>query len=264
MSKNPNRITGTATYEWINIDTMRISPRAQREQKPGKIQNIARNFDPDKLGIPTVSRRDGHHWVTDGGHRVEAMRALGMGGHEVYCKVLHGLTEQQEAELFLGLNEINPVTALDRFQVAVVADREIEVDIDRIVRKQGMHVGGGTGGIKSVSALKTIYVNGGPESLAQTIRIISESYGDLGFKAPIIGGIGLVTQRYGDKLDEAQMIQKLHTARGGLAALINGAGMKREQTGEPTRECHAAAAVDLYNRGKGKKIAKWFAGEAAA
>src|SRR5262249_61491582 len=57
-----------------------------------------------------------------------------------------GLTEAQEAEVFLKLNDTLPVRAFAKFKVSVQAGRDAEADVDRIVRALGLRIARGSGG----------------------------------------------------------------------------------------------------------------------
>lgn len=181
--------------EWVRVSEMRVSPKAQRDHtKPGAlrlIEEIAGDFDPDKLGLMTVSERDGVYWVIDGGHRRAALIRMGYEDQQVQCRTYHGLSEEDEAEMFLSLNNVRVVSAMDKFKVAVVAGRGVEAEIDRVVRAQGLSIGGGKGtSIRSVTAVMKVFESGGAKVLAQTLDIIKESYGMPGFSGKVTEGIG--------------------------------------------------------------------------
>ena len=48
----------------------------QRNLDPDRANRIAENFDPRLLNDPKVSERDGHFYVFDGQHTIEALRIL--------------------------------------------------------------------------------------------------------------------------------------------------------------------------------------------
>lgn len=267
MSKTTNRVERSVHLRWVPIDKMRVSSRAQRDQSKGRIDAIAAGFDIEQIGTPTVNERDGIFWIIDGAHRIGAMKQIGWGDQQVQCWCYDGLTEEEEAETFLKLNDVKPVSAMHRFKVGVVANRDIESDIDRVVRSLGLNVsaGGGVGSIGAVGSLHKAYKKVGPDALAQTLRIIRDAYGDPGFKASVIDGISLVVGKYGDELDEERAIVKLSSANGGLSALTGKAAVIRKSTGEPVTQCTAAAAVEIYNTGRGgQKIPGWWRVEAAS
>jgi hypothetical protein len=243
---------------------MRISPRAQRHHdKPGSLAHtadIADNFDPDRFGTPIVNARDGIFWVIDGGHRYLALIALGWEDQQIQCWVYHGLSEHDEADMFLDLNKVKPVSAMDKFQVAIVAKRETECDIDRIVRAQDLTVGSGVQAIGCVAAISKTYTNGGPSVLGTTMRVIRDAYGLPGFSARTTEGIGLFVANYENTFDEARLIDRLGRKHGGVNGLINRSQQIKDSHGVSGAVGIAAAAVEVYNagRGGGGKLNGWW------
>lgn len=59
--------------------------------------------------------------------------------------------------------------------------------------------------------------------------------------------------------DAARLVDRFGTARGGVAGLLNRAQSIRMKTGNAKAHCVAAAAVEIYNAGRGgKKLASWW------
>lgn len=257
----PKRVpTGQKHLQWVHISEMRVSSRAQREQRQAHIDHIAAEFDPDKFGTPTVNERDGVFWIIDGAHRIKALIQMGYEDQQVQCWTYHSLTEEQEAEKFLSLNDVKPVAGLDRFKVSVVAGRADESDIDRIVRAQGLSIGSGHNGIGSVGALRDVYFKGGARGLSTTIRVIRDSYGKPGFSAKVIKGVGLFVSHYENVYEEDRLVQKLSSKLGGVNGLTGRAEQIRVQQGVPAPQGVAAAVVETYNAGRGgTKIPSWLA-----
>ena len=197
-------------------------------------------------------------------YRIEALK-LWFGSWEnqqVQCWCYEGLTEAQEAELFLTLNDTLTVQAFAKFTVSVQAGRATEADIDRIVRALGLHISStrAGGGIAAVATLRRVYDRGGAAVLARALRIIRDSYGEAGLDGPVIDGISLLCQRYDGQLPEQRAIQRLSAAHGGVTGLLSKAAQLRQTTGSATAQCVAAAAVELINRGCGKnaKLPGWW------
>jgi hypothetical protein len=122
-----------------------------------------------------VSHRGGWYYLIDGQHRIAALK-LWLGsweGQQVQCWCYEGLTEAQEAEVFLTLNDTLAVHAFARFKVSVQVGRGTEGDIDRIVRALGLRISQGRagGGIAAVATLRRVYDRGGAAVLARALRI---------------------------------------------------------------------------------------------
>jgi hypothetical protein len=257
----PKRITRAATLRWVPIAEMRVSPLAQRELRQARVDRIVASFDLEQIGTPTVSHRGEHYYVIDGQHRIEALRQLSWGDQSLQCWTYTGLSEEDEAERFLKLNDTLAVDAYSKFKVSVQAGRGDESDIDRIVRAARLRVtlDKQPGAIRAVGTLKRIYSRSGPATLAQTLRICRDAYGDHGMEAAVLDGIGLLCQRYEGQLDEIRTMEKLAGAHGGVNGLLGKAENMRRQTGNPRGQCVAAAAVEIYNSGKGgRKLPSWW------
>lgn len=254
------RVVRRSEIEWIPLDKLEVSPLAQREIRPAWVSELAASLDLEQIGALTVNERNGRYFIIDGQHRAEAMRLFGFDTEKLQCFTYHGLSEQEEAEMFLKLNNRLKVSSMDEFKIAVQAGRKIEVDIDRIVREAGLHISsGGEGSIRAVGKLGKIYDRSGPLVLATTLAIIRDSYGTRGFTAEVIDGIGLFADRYADQMDQDKLIRALKGTNGTLTALLNRAEILRKQTGALKAHCIAAAATDIYNKiQKGTKLVGWW------
>lgn len=255
------RVERHARLKWVPIEQMAVSPLAQRDINQARVDRIAADLDIEQLGSFTVNLRDSHYYVIDGNHRRMALIQHGWGDQQVQCWTYEALTEEQEAEIFLKLNDVLAVDALARFRVGVVAGREKETDIDRIVKANGLVVSRDKipGAIAAVGTLHRIYDRADGKTLGRTLRIIRDAFGDPGLEAPVIDGIGYLCQRYNVELSDPDAINRLGSLNGGVNGLVGAAEKIRLSTGNPKGQCVAAAAVEVINRGKGgKKLPSWW------
>lgn len=247
----------------VVLGKMKVSPVGQREFKKHWADKILSAFDPDQLETPAVSERDGWFYVIDGQHRIDALkRWLGTGWEEqnLQCWVYVGLTEAQEAELFLQLNNNKPVDAFNKFKVGLQANRKDEVVIAAQVQAVGLHIGiNAEESISCVATLRKVYERSDAETLRRTLKIVRDAYGDPGLRGPVIEGIGLLCQRYNGSLNDAAFIKALGSAHGGVNGLMGKAAQIQQKTRCPQSHAVAAAGVDINNRGKGgKKLPSWW------
>jgi hypothetical protein len=207
-----------------------------------------------------VNHRGDWYYLIDGQHRIAALRQWlsSWQDQQVQCWTYEGLSEAEEAEKFLALNDTLPVRAFAKFKVSVQAGRDTEADVDRIVRVLGLRIARGSG-ISAVATLRRVYTRGGAAVLSRTLRIIRDAYGEAGLDGPVIDGIGLLCQRYNGDLSEQRAIERLSSAHGGVSGLLSRAGQLRQSTGSATAQCVAAAAVEVINRGSGgRKLPGWW------
>lgn len=251
-----------ARLKTVPIPQMKVSPVSQRELRQSRVNWLVANLDLEELGAPTVSYRDGHYWILDGQHRIEALRAFGLGDEKLQCWTYEGLTEEEEAEKFLQLNNVLSVGTFDKFKVGLKAGRQAEVEIDQIVRVNGLRISRDNvpGAISAVATLRKIHGRAGVVTLGRTLRIIRDAYGDFGLQATVLDGIGHVCQRYNGDLDDGYLIERLTHAKGGVTGLLGKAEQIRLATGNPKAQCVAAAAIQIHNagRGSGKKLPAWW------
>lgn len=259
------RAERAARLKWVPISLMKVSPLAQREINSARVDRLAADFDLEQLGTPTVSHRDGHFYIIDGQHRIEALKQIGWGDQQIQCWTYDGLNEEAEAERFLRLNDTLAVDAFAKFRVGVRAGREAECDIDRIVRAQQLVVSRDQipGAIGAVNTLRRIYGRSGPTVLGRTLRLVRDAYGDPGLEAAVLDGLGLMCQRYNGELDDGVAVRKLSDAHGGVNGLLGKAEQLRRQTGNQKSHCVAAAAVEIINAGRGgSKLPSWWRADA--
>lgn len=264
------RVERAARLTWVSLGLTRYPTMAQRDRiNQGRVNGIAANMDLEQLGTPTVNKRGGLFYVLDGMHRIEGYKTwIGEGweNQQLQCWTYDGLSETEEAETFLKLNDTLSVHAFDRFRIGFNADRREEVEIAAIVQTAGLTISQSRaeGTIGAVGALRRVYHREGHAVLARTLGIIRDAYGTPGLESQVIDGIGLLCGRYNGELDTAVAVARLSSVTGGLGGLMNRAYMAKNQTNAHLNQCVAAAAVELINRGKGgKKLPSWWKGEAA-
>jgi hypothetical protein len=255
------KIERTARLRWVALSRIRVSDIAQRELKQYRVDHLIAHFDPEQIGTPVINERAGKFYVIDGQHRLAALREMFDDTHQVQCWTYVGLTEEEEAEKFLQINDVLTVAAMDKYQIGVSAGREVECDIERIVRAAGMVVSHQKqeGAIGAVGTLRRVYLRSGAHVLGRTLRIIDSSWGTAGLEAHVIDGIGLLCGRYNGELEDALIVAKLRNMRGGVKGFMGKAALIRETVKQPLNQCVAAAAVDVMNAGKGgKKLPGWW------
>lgn len=256
-----DRVQRDAELAWIPIPLTRTAPTAQRELKQHRVDKLVADFDLEQLGTPTVNHRGGLYYIIDGQHRIAALKAIGYGDQSVQCWLYQGLTEEQEAEKFLQLNDILAVDAFPKFMVAVTAGRGDETAVNRIVQGCGLRIGNARQPrtVMAVATLLRVYRQGGPDCLKRTLRIAYESFGDAGLDAAVISGVGLLCQRFNGQVDDARAIAQFSGIRNGASGLMQQVAILKQQTGKATTHCVAAAGVDFYNKGqRARRLPSWW------
>lgn len=247
---------------WVDIADLKVSPVAQRELRPGWVAEIVNNFDIKCLDTMHVNcRENGELFIMDGQHRIEALRELGWNDRALQVWYYEGLTEADEAEMFLQLNHIKQVGAFDKFRVGMQAGRDEELEISRIVRDQGLKIALTTRGgnaISAVGTLRKVYREYGGSTLSRALAIVYNSWGSPALTAPVIGGIAMLCYRYGPEVKTDKVIETFREEPGGLGSLLTLTDINRRTLGGTKMECLAAAAVSIINKGQGgRKLPTW-------
>lgn len=256
----PTVNTTGAQLRQVNIKDMVVSEVAQRDLREAWVEGILADWNPEQVGYLDLSLRDGVYWIIDGQHRHAALSRKFPDGALIMARVYTGLTEQGEAELFLKLNDALSVSAMDKFDVSVVAGRAVETGVNRIVQSHNMVVGRNDkpGHLQAVGTLVRIYNDHGPKVLDKTLGVLIPSFGDTNLFAGLLSGMASVLARY-PEIDEERLVSKLSSLRGGMSAVRTRSEVLHKQTSRPKTQCVASVIVDIYNSGKGgKKLPSWF------
>lgn len=184
--------------EHISPADIAVDERAQRALNPRHKDTLASGFNPLKVGSVIISERDNGDWyIMDGQHRCRA--AVDSGYTGTVPAVIHtGLSVEDEADLFLSLNESKLVQPLDKFRARVTAGRTLAVNVNNIVRNVGFNVGQ-TGASKrsigAVGALEKIYTSYGAYALTSTLIAVNEAWPELptnARSARMLEGVGFM------------------------------------------------------------------------
>ena len=252
--------------EKVCIDSLRVPPvgKAQRPFHEAKANDIAASFDINCFGFPVVCRVDDVNWLVDGQHRVYAIQHSGhaKSTDQIECEVYRGLDLSEMAGMFLGRNHSSPVTAYERFGVAVTAGYSPEVEIEKIVSSAGLKVGySAKGNVFSVAALGRVYRRNGPEILQRVLLVLRDAYKSMpdAFSGRLLDGLAMVLVTY-SRIDDKLLVRALGSDPHGVYGLQRGAEHYRARLGRPVPECVAASAVDIYNERAGRKrrLLKWW------
>jgi hypothetical protein len=257
------------TVEYIPVNELEVDRTVQRQfLDTRKVEKIVRNFNADALDVITVSwRNDVTKVILDGAHRVEAIRRVTSNTGEVLCRIFRGLAREQEAQMFLDLNEGNKPTLIDRFQVRKVAGDKVAVEMDEVLRSYGWKVVGGTapGSFQCVGAAEKIFLRGRdddkyPDLFSNTIMVVTRAWENsvAGVMAPILEAISSILMEYGDAVDVGRLERVLRNWSGGPHVLMeDGRTLARSVRGRPAMGI-ATRIVDEYNVGlKSRKLYPW-------
>lgn len=246
----------------ICLDRLIIDSTVQRVEgvDEGRVKRMAEAFNPNALGTLIVSERANESLVClDGAHR----RAAGLQAdysEPVDCIVFVGLSEAEEAGLFLLYNDKKDPSAMSRFKARVVAGDPVAQEISRIVAASGWRIGlsGDPGYIAAVQKLEAVYRHGGrtkevgahPEILKWVLDILAEAwiYEQKAADGMMLFAMGQLLGRFGEQIDTRTLVAKLR--KNEPTQLIARARGLQSLQGGGVPAALAKIIVGEYNKGR--------------
>lgn len=248
-----------STIKRISVDEIHEDVQRLEGMDSQRVARYAENFNENALGVITVSERsDGSIFVLDGRHRWAASR---LAGHckPIHARVITGLTRAAEADLFIALNDMKAVSAISKFNAAVIAEYPEEVAMNSIVEQYGWKIslGSDSGCLSAVTALDRLYRGAAigntkagpyPELTEKVLRIITEAWewDRKSVDSPILLGVGQVFARFGTQVDEVKLLKELRDTRPGT--LIGKAKALRDVQGGTVPAALAKVLVGMHNK----------------
>lgn len=242
----------------VEIDSLKVDEEAQRGLNRKRAKSIADGLIVDALGSIVVSERaDGNRYVVDGMHRTEACRIRGL--RTIKAEIHYGLTQQQEATLFLIKNrESAKVSTLDEYRVGLTAGDTLCVSVDRVLKEHNLGLGSSsTNSVGAVSAVLRITKQYGPEILDRTLTVVEAAWGrgKETWDGVILGGVAMFLSRHGDSIDDNELAKKMlkrgMAARWRAEALTRASngGYNNSGTGSRESQCYQMV-VECWNKGR--------------
>lgn len=239
-----------------NIQPLKLGelqlPPYQRPREMARIARMVREFEPNAVGIPLVSYRDGVHWIVDASHRVATLEEVGYA--EWPFEVLTGLSYEEEALLFYKRNDMKQPKAIFMFNALLDSGAEREVHIQAIAAAHGWKIARqpstSPATINAVEALVSVYDKMSPENLDVTLETLALVWpGDkAAVEGTMIRGFGEFFRRhYGDvRIDT--LVKKLQKFSGGPVKFL-GTAKELPFSNNATKNVCSWAAM-TYNKGR--------------
>lgn len=258
------------TEEWVKVGELEVDATIQRDHLDlNKINRMVSAYNPAALGVITVSKRNRvTKIILDGQHRVQTVSRVTDNTGELLCHVFSGLTRAQEAQMFLDLNNGNPVSLLDKFKVRLVAEDPIAMEIDKLTKAYGWTIGNSSkiGSIQCVGTVEKIYraslkAEAEPNYLQVALLLVTHAWGNDkdGVQAAILDGLSAVAAEYGSDIDLSVLERKLKNYKGGPMGLHTDGGQLAALKNGRVAMGVAERVVDFYNVGarKNRELHPW-------
>lgn len=199
-----------------------IDPDYQRDLVPARVKSIMAAFERLALGSFIVSFRDQKHFLLDGQQRREALIRMGLGELPVWCLVLHGLTQDEESQLFDILNYgRTPVGPVIRFRNAVARGDLKQSTIKQLAEDAGWRLPlksrqrEAAGTLQCVSTLEDCYDNARRcdrvGAFTDMLGVVYEAYRDekVATRGTFIKGMYLFCRDYWLAYDRTHVVEAL-------------------------------------------------------
>ena len=175
---------------WLPTEELMIDEETQRGLMVSQVEKIINEFNPSSFGRITVSKRKDGYYVTNGQHRLIALRKIGI--DKAPCIVIDNPYEnEKEIKKFDAINflEINQnsqaVRAIDKYRIGVSAQLPDWVNVKQVIEENGLRAGTTR---NSVNALACIHryinssknpktINRKKSQMSKAIKILKETVG---------------------------------------------------------------------------------------
>lgn len=189
----------TGTFELVDLNTIIVDHRYQRELKPALVAAIATDPRWELFGVPVLFKRgNGMLYVADGQQRITGLKQSQSPPKKIPAVWFPVTGLDDEAAAFVQINEFRKsLTALEKHKGKIVAKDPSTLAIERAADTVGVTIGGGTGGsadartVTAVAALYQVYNDLGEEGLVQTLVVCRDAFADDSgaFGASILRGV---------------------------------------------------------------------------
>lgn len=264
VAKIEPRAIGKFSLETLELGIIKVDDRYQRAANASMVDFITNHFNQLLCGPLYVGQRDdGGYWIIDGFTRLTALRRKGT---TTWPCIIANTTAQQEARLFIDLNEYRRVVnTIDKFKARLFSNDEVAQAIDSMVRAHGFTVGSGPQAITAVRALEVLY---NQKRLPEVLHVMQAFWHDEAAVTNlfVLRGLGLLfgqlrynrsskNQHSRGRVDVLSMERLIKVFKDHSFAEIHRKAAEMRATLSMTSgvnaRCFADAIVYFYNRGIG-------------
>lgn len=175
---------------WIPTEELLIDDETQRGIIVGQVEKILNEFNPSSFGRITVSKRKNGYYVTNGQHRLIALRKIGI--EKAPCIVVDNpFEDEKEMKRFDAVNflEINQnsqsVRAIDKYRIGVSAQLPDWMNVKEVLDENGLRAGTTRNSVNALACIhryinsskNPITINRKKKQMSNALRILSQSVG---------------------------------------------------------------------------------------
>jgi len=247
----------------MKVTEFSIDPAVQRQLNEPRVAKLAKEFNPQMLGLFTASKRlDGRSYILDGQHRMAAARRVDYQGY-IATRLYENLTVAEEARLFLDLNDTRKVNALDKFHVRATMGDPGAIALKNALeavglRVSGQHTGGMFAAIVSLERVYAGFMTHASEPridlVEAVLQILTRAYTAnerAAFQANTVQGVGLILHIFGKRVNPDDLVAALRSVPAEALA-IKGRSTKDLEGGTGAQGV-AKVLLSIYNKGKSSR-----------
>jgi hypothetical protein len=168
-------------YELLKIKELKTDKYQDGRLNPARAKKIANNWDEKKFVPIIVSYRDGIYWIVDGMHRTSAKKIKFGSDALIMCKILTGLTFEQEALLFAHQDDgERTLSSIIKFNALILGKDETALKIKDILEEHNFVIAKSDYKkdyqIVAVGSVQYIYEKTSPIMFAEVFRLIKDTW----------------------------------------------------------------------------------------
>lgn len=181
--------------------------------KRAKVNKIKNDFHEDMVQPAIVSFRDGRYYIVDHQHQSQAIYELNNcdPNTPILCKVLTGLTYEQEADLYYRLNTgSTPLSFKEKLVGRIEAKNPEALEFRDTVESCGYVIDGNTtSSLGAVSTAWKMFRKDGGKRLSQVLSLTYACWpaNKNGVDSRIIEGLSLFLQYHGDEYSAERFVK---------------------------------------------------------
>lgn len=202
------------TYERLPLEKLKIASYQVARLNLARAKKIAKEYDVSKVGVITVSFREGTYYVVDGQHRFVATR---LAGHkDIMAMVITGLTYEEEAIRFAKQSENQKgVEVAHKFYALLEAKDSQTLRMNEIVKSAGLELSVKKhkmlNQIIAISTVQIIFKQSGESMLFSVCKLIKDTWEGIpeSLSREILNGVHLFLKHYSNIIIDTIFVSQL-------------------------------------------------------
>lgn len=250
--KLDGKVVGSAELKRLPVVAIKIDPSYQRDvSQPWVHAHLP--FNEQQAGTIVVSSRAGGPFCIDGGHRLALASASGV--ELINAFVIHGLSKQQEAALFvLYQRERRNLTSHALYRGELTAGDPETLAMVNVVQRAGFRFDKNSGDyvISAIDSVRYIYRQGGAQLLSEVLELVKAEMWvglDKALSGPVLKGIALFLQSSAHRAPfNRERLSRVMRENGPSKVLLKSQDIAmRRRSASTSAPTVAEALLELYN-----------------